>query len=103
MVSSSARISLTSSAGSTSRETTSCPAANCSLSGLQNPWRSPSHRPPQVSPRSSAGRASLLEAERRRVMASGTVLVVGGTRGLGREVAQFYAGKGRDVVVPERE
>jgi NAD(P)-dependent dehydrogenase (short-subunit alcohol dehydrogenase family) len=36
-------------------------------------------------------------------MASGTVLVVGGTRGLGREVAQFYAGHGRDVVVTGRE
>jgi NAD(P)-dependent dehydrogenase (short-subunit alcohol dehydrogenase family) len=36
-------------------------------------------------------------------MASGTVLVVGGTRGLGREVAQFYAGQGKDVVVTGRE
>jgi NAD(P)-dependent dehydrogenase (short-subunit alcohol dehydrogenase family) len=36
-------------------------------------------------------------------MASGTVVVVGGTRGLGREVAQFYAGNGRDVVVTGRE
>lgn len=36
-------------------------------------------------------------------MASGTVVVVGGTRGLGREVAQFYASRGRDVVVTGRE
>ena len=36
-------------------------------------------------------------------MASGTVVVVGGTRGLGREVAQFYAGQGRDVVVTGRD
>jgi NAD(P)-dependent dehydrogenase (short-subunit alcohol dehydrogenase family) len=36
-------------------------------------------------------------------MASGTVVVVGGTRGLGREVAQLYAGQGRDVVVTGRE
>jgi len=36
-------------------------------------------------------------------MASGTVVVVGGTRGLGREVAQFYADQGRDVVVTGRE
>ena len=36
-------------------------------------------------------------------MASGTVVVVGGTRGLGREVAQFYADRGRDVVVTGRE
>jgi len=36
-------------------------------------------------------------------MASGTVVVVGGTRGLGREVAQFYAGRGRDVVVTGRD
>jgi NAD(P)-dependent dehydrogenase (short-subunit alcohol dehydrogenase family) len=36
-------------------------------------------------------------------MASGTVVVVGGTRGLGREVAQFYAAQGRDVVVTGRE
>jgi NAD(P)-dependent dehydrogenase (short-subunit alcohol dehydrogenase family) len=36
-------------------------------------------------------------------MASGTVLVVGGTRGLGREVAQFYAGQGKDVVVTGRD
>jgi len=36
-------------------------------------------------------------------MASGTVVVVGGTRGLGREVAQSYAGDGRAVVVTGRE
>jgi NAD(P)-dependent dehydrogenase (short-subunit alcohol dehydrogenase family) len=36
-------------------------------------------------------------------MASGTVVVVGGTRGLGREVAQSYADSGRDVVVTGRE
>jgi NAD(P)-dependent dehydrogenase (short-subunit alcohol dehydrogenase family) len=36
-------------------------------------------------------------------MASGTVVVVGGTRGLGREVAQYYAGQGRDVVVTGRD
>ena len=36
-------------------------------------------------------------------MASGSVVVVGGTRGLGREVAQFYAGRGRDLVVTGRE
>lgn len=36
-------------------------------------------------------------------MASGTVVVIGGTRGLGREVAQFYAGRGRDVVVTGRD
>jgi NAD(P)-dependent dehydrogenase (short-subunit alcohol dehydrogenase family) len=36
-------------------------------------------------------------------MASGTIVVVGGTRGLGREVAQFYSAQGRDVVVTGRE
>ena len=36
-------------------------------------------------------------------MASGTVVVVGGTRGLGREVAQFYADRGRDMVVTGRD
>ena len=36
-------------------------------------------------------------------MATGTVVVVGGTRGLGREVAQFYADRGRDVVITGRE
>ncbi len=36
-------------------------------------------------------------------MATGTVVVVGGTRGLGREVAQFYAGQGRDVVITGRD
>jgi NAD(P)-dependent dehydrogenase (short-subunit alcohol dehydrogenase family) len=36
-------------------------------------------------------------------MAGGTVVVVGGTRGLGREVAQFYAGQGADVVVTGRD
>ena len=35
-------------------------------------------------------------------MAGGCVVVVGGTRGLGREVAQSYAGDGRDVVVTGR-
>jgi NAD(P)-dependent dehydrogenase (short-subunit alcohol dehydrogenase family) len=36
-------------------------------------------------------------------MASGSVVVVGGTRGLGREVAQFYADQGRDVVITGRD
>jgi NAD(P)-dependent dehydrogenase (short-subunit alcohol dehydrogenase family) len=36
-------------------------------------------------------------------VASGTIVVVGGTRGLGREVAQFYAVQGRDVVVTGRD
>ena len=36
-------------------------------------------------------------------MASGTVVVVGGTQGLGRELAQSYAGDGRDVIVTGRE
>jgi NAD(P)-dependent dehydrogenase (short-subunit alcohol dehydrogenase family) len=36
-------------------------------------------------------------------MANGTVVVVGGTRGLGREVAQHYADAGRDVVITGRE
>ena len=36
-------------------------------------------------------------------MTSGSVVVVGGTRGLGREVAQFYADRRRDVVVTGRE
>src|SRR5207244_1575728 len=45
---------------------------------------------------------SLLGAKGER-MASDTVVVVGGTRGLGREVAQFYADRGRDLVVTGRE
>src|SRR5262245_34605539 len=36
-------------------------------------------------------------------MASGSVVVVGGTVGLGRELAQAYAGDGRDVVVTGRD
>ena len=36
-------------------------------------------------------------------MAHGSVVVVGGTRGLGREVAQHYADAGREVVVTGRE
>ncbi len=36
-------------------------------------------------------------------MASRSVVVVGGTRGLGREVAQFYADQGRDVVITGRD
>jgi NAD(P)-dependent dehydrogenase (short-subunit alcohol dehydrogenase family) len=36
-------------------------------------------------------------------MASGSVVVVGGTRGLGREVAQHYADAGREVVITGRE
>jgi len=34
---------------------------------------------------------------------TGTVLVVGGTQGLGRELAQSYADEGRDVVVTGRD
>lgn len=36
-------------------------------------------------------------------MASKSVVVVGGTRGLGREVAQFYADQGRNVVITGRD
>ena len=36
-------------------------------------------------------------------MASRSVVVVGGTRGLGRELAQFYADRGRDVVITGRD
>jgi NAD(P)-dependent dehydrogenase (short-subunit alcohol dehydrogenase family) len=36
-------------------------------------------------------------------MADRSVVVVGGTRGLGREVAQFYADRGREVVVTGRD
>jgi NAD(P)-dependent dehydrogenase (short-subunit alcohol dehydrogenase family) len=36
-------------------------------------------------------------------MATGTVVVVGGTRGLGREIARFYADRGREVVVTGRD
>jgi NAD(P)-dependent dehydrogenase (short-subunit alcohol dehydrogenase family) len=36
-------------------------------------------------------------------MAEGAVVVIGGTSGLGREVARFYAGQGRDVVVSGRD
>jgi NAD(P)-dependent dehydrogenase (short-subunit alcohol dehydrogenase family) len=36
-------------------------------------------------------------------MAAGTVVVVGGTQGMGRELALSYAGEGRDVVVTGRD
>jgi NAD(P)-dependent dehydrogenase (short-subunit alcohol dehydrogenase family) len=36
-------------------------------------------------------------------MASRSVVVVGGTRGLGREVARYYADQGRDVVITGRD
>lgn len=36
-------------------------------------------------------------------MASGSVVIVGGTRGLGRELAQLYAAAGRDVVITGRD
>jgi NAD(P)-dependent dehydrogenase (short-subunit alcohol dehydrogenase family) len=36
-------------------------------------------------------------------MANGTVVVVGGTKGLGRELAQHYADVGRDVVITGRD
>jgi NAD(P)-dependent dehydrogenase (short-subunit alcohol dehydrogenase family) len=36
-------------------------------------------------------------------MASGSVVVVGGTQGLGRELAQAYADEGRDVIVTGRD
>ena len=36
-------------------------------------------------------------------MTTGSVVVVGGTRGLGREVAQYYADAGREVVITGRE
>ena len=36
-------------------------------------------------------------------MANGSVVVVGGTQGLGRELAQAYAGEGREVIVTGRD
>lgn len=36
-------------------------------------------------------------------MANGSVVVVGGTQGLGRELAQSYADEGRDVIVTGRD
>jgi NAD(P)-dependent dehydrogenase (short-subunit alcohol dehydrogenase family) len=36
-------------------------------------------------------------------VADGSVVIVGGTRGLGLELARFYAGRGRDVVVTGRD
>jgi NAD(P)-dependent dehydrogenase (short-subunit alcohol dehydrogenase family) len=36
-------------------------------------------------------------------MATGNVVIVGGTRGLGRELAQSYADAGRDVIVTGRD
>lgn len=36
-------------------------------------------------------------------MSSGNVVIVGGTQGLGRELAQSYADEGRDVVVTGRD
>lgn len=36
-------------------------------------------------------------------MANGSVVVVGATRGLGRELAQSYASQGRDVVITGRD
>ena len=36
-------------------------------------------------------------------MANGSVIVVGGTQGLGRELAQSYAGEGREVIVTGRD
>jgi NAD(P)-dependent dehydrogenase (short-subunit alcohol dehydrogenase family) len=36
-------------------------------------------------------------------VAGRSVVVVGGTRGLGRELAQFYADQGRDVVITGRD
>ena len=36
-------------------------------------------------------------------MAVGNVVIVGGTQGLGRELAQSYAAEGRDVIVTGRD
>jgi NAD(P)-dependent dehydrogenase (short-subunit alcohol dehydrogenase family) len=36
-------------------------------------------------------------------MANGSVVIVGGTRGLGLELARFYAGRGREVVLTGRD
>src|SRR5690242_17821947 len=36
-------------------------------------------------------------------MASGAVVVVGGTAGIGREIARHYAGNGREVVITGRD
>ncbi|HZD74948.1 MAG TPA: SDR family NAD(P)-dependent oxidoreductase, partial [Actinomycetota bacterium] len=36
-------------------------------------------------------------------MAEGAVVVIGGTSGIGREVARHYAGRGREVVVSGRD
>jgi len=36
-------------------------------------------------------------------MAAGAVVVIGGTQGLGRQIAEHFAGRGRDVVISGRD
>ena len=36
-------------------------------------------------------------------MAQGTVVIVGGTQGLGRRLAERYAERGRDVIITGRD
>ena len=47
--------------------------------------------------------AAVLRSRMRERMATGNVVIIGGTKGLGRELAQSYADSGRDVVVSGRD
>src|SRR5438477_6016236 len=46
---------------------------------------------------------TLGSVRRRERLTTGNVVIVGGTQGLGRELAQSYAASGRDVVVTGRD
>src|SRR5262249_18309562 len=94
--SSSAPTSTPCSRSSTRPGTTSSARASCCRTGQ------PSRRPQSDSrPRARSGPAGPSPLQEERM--AGTVLIVGGTQGLGRELAQAYADDGRDVVVTGRD
>ena len=86
---------------SKSRATTSSGRVVCCPTG---PWsRRGRTRTERARPEARATDPRLRPRKENRRMASRSVVVVGGTRGLGREVAQFYADQGRDVVITGRD
>src|SRR5512141_2500342 len=87
--------------GSANSQPTSASIASSGNSPSQ--WQPSRSLPVGLCPHLCGPRLSTAPRERRKRMATGNVVIVGGTQGLGRELAQSYADGGRDVVVTGRD
>src|SRR5438445_4352931 len=95
--------STASSRNSRSPGITSSREADCCRNGQPSRCQPSKSLSPGLGRRMVRAGPLLALCERRERMATGNVVIVGGTQGLGRELAQSYADAGRDVVVTGRD